>query len=60
MSLTLEELVQTAIENQHIVLENELQKGVPLNYIDGDGRYILHYPDGYIEMKTLSNNGYFE
>lgn len=60
MSLTLEELVQTAIENQHIVLENELQKGVPLNYIDGDGRYILYYPDGHIEMKTLSNNGYFE
>ena len=30
MSLTLEELVQTAIENQHIVLENELQKGIPL------------------------------
>lgn len=60
MSLTLEELVQTAIENQHIVLENELQKGVPLNYIDGDGRYILHYPDGHIEMKTPSNNGYFE
>ena len=60
MSLTLDELVQTAIENQHIVLENELQKGVPLNYIDGDGRYILHYPDGHIEMKILSNNGYSE
>lgn len=60
MSLTLEELVQTAIENQHIVLENEQQKGVPLNYIDGNGRYILHYPDGHIEMKTLANNGYSE
>lgn len=60
MSLTLDELVQTAIENQHIVLKSELQKGVPLNYLDEDGHYILHYPDGHIEMKTLSDNGHPE
>ena len=33
MPLTLEELVATAIENQHVILEVELKKGIPLNYL---------------------------
>lgn len=37
MPLTLEELVETAVENQHIILQKELEKGIPLNYIDQDG-----------------------
>lgn len=41
MSLTLEELVQTAIENQRIILELELKKGVPLNYLDENGQYSI-------------------
>ena len=32
MQLTLEEIVMIAVENQHIILEQELKKGVPLNY----------------------------
>lgn len=34
MQLTLEEIVMIAVENQHIILEQELKKGVPLNYLD--------------------------
>jgi lincosamide and streptogramin A transport system ATP-binding/permease protein len=34
MPLTLEELVETAVENQHLILQKELEKGIPLNYID--------------------------
>ena len=45
--LSSEEIVQTAIENQHI------KKGVPLNYVDKDGRYLLKYPDGHIEEAQL-------
>lgn len=37
MQLSLEELVEIAIKNQPIILEQELQKGVPLNYIDEHG-----------------------
>lgn len=40
--LSFEEIVQTAIENQHIILEMDLKKGVPLNYVDKDGRYLLN------------------
>ena len=31
MPLTLEELVETAVENQHVILQKELEKGIPLN-----------------------------
>lgn len=41
MSLTLEEIVKIAIENQHLILEQELKKGVPLSYLDDNGQYIL-------------------
>lgn len=51
--LSFEEIVQTAIENQHSILEMDLKKGVPLNYVDKDGRYLLKYPDGHIEEAQL-------
>lgn len=53
MSLTLEELVKTAMENQHLILEQELKKGVPLNYLDDKGQYGLRYPDGHMETASL-------
>ena len=53
MPLTLEELVATAIENQHVILEFELKKGIPLNYLDEKGQYALRYPDGHTEVLSL-------
>ncbi len=53
MPLTLEELVATAIENQHVILEFELKKGIPLNYLDEQGQYTLRYPDGHTEAASL-------
>lgn len=53
MPLTLEELVATAIENQHVILEFELKKGIPLNYLDEKGQYTLRYPDGHMEVLSL-------
>ena len=53
MPLTLEELVATAIENQHVILEFELKKGIPLNYLDEQGQYTLRYPDGHMEAASL-------
>ena len=53
MPLTLEELVATAIENQHVILEFELKKGIPLNYLDEQGQYTLRYPDGHTEVDSL-------
>lgn len=53
MPLTLEELVATAIENQHVILEFELKKGIPLNYLDEKGQYTLRYPDGHTEAVPL-------
>ena len=53
MPLTLEELVATAIENQHVILEFELKKGIPLNYLDEKGQYTLHYLDGHTETVPL-------
>lgn len=54
MSLTLEELVKTAIENQRVILELELKKGIPLNYLDENGQYTLRYPDGHTETMSLA------
>ena len=50
MPLSLEEMTAVAIRNQHLILAEELKKGVPLNYRDGLGRNILEYPDGHIEI----------
>ena len=50
MPLSLEEMTAVAIRNQHLILAEELKKGVPLNYRDGLGRNILKYPDGNIEI----------
>ena len=54
MPLSLEELVATAIENQHVILEFELNKGIPLNYLDEKGQYTLRYPDGHTETVSVS------
>ena len=53
MPLTLEEMVATAIENQHVIVEFELKKGIPLNYLDEKGQYTLRYPDGHTETVSL-------
>ena len=53
MPLSLEELVATAIENQHVILEFELKKGIPLNYLDEKGQCTLRYPDGHTEVVSL-------
>lgn len=53
MPLALEELVATAIENKHVILEFELKKGIPLNYLDEKGQYTLRYPDGHTEVVPL-------
>ena len=54
MPLSLEELVATAIENQHVILEFELKKGIPLNYLDEQGQYTLRHLDGHTEAASLS------
>lgn len=54
MPLTLEEMVATAIENQHVILEFELKKRIPLNYLDEKGQYTLRYPDGHTETVSVS------
>ena len=51
--LTSSDFVQIAIQNQHIILDHELKKGVPLNYFDENGQYVLRYPDGHIEPAEL-------
>ena len=43
-------MTAVAIRNQHLILAEELKKGVPLNYRDELGRNILEYPDGHIEI----------
>lgn len=53
MPLSLEEMVATAIENQHVIVEFELKKGIPLNYLDEKGQYTLRYPDGHTETVSL-------
>lgn len=53
MPLPLEELVAAAIENQHVILEFELKKGIPLNYLDEKGQCTLRYPDGHTEAVSL-------
>ncbi len=49
--LTLEEIVETAITNQPIVLGLELKKGEPLNFLNKQGREVLLYPDGRMEPR---------
>ena len=53
MPLSLEELVATAIENQHVILEFELKKGIPVNYLEEKGQCTLRYPDGHTEFVSL-------
>ena len=37
----------------HVILEFELKKGIPLNYLDEKGQYTLRYPDGHTETVSL-------
>ncbi len=46
MPLSLEEMTAVAIRNQHLILAEELKKGVPLNYRDELGRNILECNNG--------------
>lgn len=63
MEDSLEEKVDFVIRHQRIILEPQLEKGVPLNYIDETGQYGLEYPDGRIvkaelpELKIKQNDG---
>lgn len=57
MESTFEEKIAFAIKHQHIILNIELAKGIPLNYLDANGRYLLEYPDGHIEESQLLQTG---
>ena len=50
MPLSFEEMTAAAIRNQRLILAEELKKGIPLNYKDKQGRNVLEYPDGQIEV----------
>lgn len=50
MPLSFEEMTAAAIRNQRLILAEELKKGIPLNYKDKQGRNVLEYPDGHIEV----------
>lgn len=50
---TLEEIVDFVIRHHRILLDIELEKGVPLNYINDEGQYVPEYPDGRIEPAKL-------
>ena len=50
--LTLEEIVDTAIKYQPFILAMELEKGVPLSYMDEESREALKFPDGHTEVIT--------
>lgn len=54
--MSLDEIVATAIEFQSFIPEQELKRGVHLNYFDEHGQYVLRYPDGHIEAATLSDD----
>lgn len=50
--LTFDELVETAIAYQPLILGLELKKGEPLNFLDQQGQEVLLYPDGRMEQRT--------
>ncbi len=47
--LTLKEMIETAIRNQPFILKEDQRKGAPLCYYDRDGKFVIKYPDGYVE-----------
>ena len=47
MPLTLEEIVKIAIENQHLILEQELKKGVPPGQ--------THVASNYLKLFATNN-----
>ena len=49
MSPSLLKLVETAMENQPYILEQDLKNGGPLCYYDKEGAFVIQYPDGTIE-----------
>ena len=46
---SLQELAKIAIENQPYILEQDLKDGAPLCYYDEDRRFVIRYPDGFVE-----------
>lgn len=41
-------LLEIARKNQPFILRNELESGVPLNYVDENGQYVFMYRDGTV------------
>lgn len=46
-------LLEIARMNQPFILRNELESGVPLNYIDANGRYVFMYRDGTVLLANM-------
>lgn len=46
-------LIDIARKNQAFILENELEGGVPINYIDDQGQYVFRYKDGAVLPASL-------
>ena len=47
--MTLEEIVQTAMRIQPMILEEDKRDGASLRYVDSLGHFIIEQPDGTIE-----------
>lgn len=48
-----DQLLEIARKNLPFILENEMENGVPLNYIDDQGRYVFRYKDGTVLPASL-------
>lgn len=46
-------ILEIARRNIAFILEQELECGVPLNYIDDDGQYVFRYKDGTVLPASL-------
>lgn len=49
-------LLKTARRNLAFILELELEGGVPLNYVDEEGRYVFRYRDGTVLPASLERS----
>ena len=48
---TIRQLFDFAVAGQPLVLNLELQSGIPLNYYDEQGQFVTLYPDGTAEYQ---------
>lgn len=46
-------LIEIARKNQEFILQNELENGVPLNYMDDQGQYVFRYKDDTVLPASL-------